>query len=487
MAPNKLHRKPLGGALTCLVLLLGCGEGAAGGGGDLKELSIPAPPSFEGFDQALQAACREAADEVRARPAEARNWVRLGMVYEAHAMHDYAGPCFEQANLLDADDPKIWYRLAISRARDGKVEGALTAFGQTSALAPDYGPGHRRRARFLVDLGRAEEARAGFERALELDSKDMSAELGLVQVQLELGNAEEALRLLGKAAAGPAAEGMSRGARIFAARLEALALTRLGRAEEVRGSGYSGARPGGSDPWQRELADYKVGGSAILMRADRMLKGGRIAQAIELLEGQLESERDEPRLYRRLGRAYGLAGRWQDAAQSMWAAAELEPDDGELWLAVAAARAEAGDREGALVALERAVVVDASLAAAHLARTELLLELGRFAAVLAACQAASAGGVEQAQLEVAAGKALIELGRPSDSLERFRRAVAHDEGCGDAWAGCALILLEDGDGRALGLEALGRLRALDPQHPLLPSLNAMGGPMPAERTQGGER
>jgi tetratricopeptide (TPR) repeat protein len=406
------------------------------------------------------------------------------MVYEAHAMHDYARPCFEQAMVLDAEDPRTWYRLAIARARDGAVDGALEAFGRTLALAPDYGPGHRRRARFLVDLGRAQEARDGFRRALEIDPGDMSAELGLVQVELDLGKAQAALGLLSGAEDRLAGQGVSRGMRVFAARLEALALTRLGRADEVSGSGYSGARPGGSDPWQRELATYKVGGSAVLMRADRMLKGGRIASAIDLLERQLASEPDEPRLHRRLGRAYGLAGRWEDAALSMRVAAELESDGGELWLAVAAALGEAGDQEGCLEALEQAVAVEGGLVAAHLARVELLLELGRFASALAACEAAGAEGIEQAALDVAAGKALFELQRTGQALARFRSAVVRDGDAADAWAGCALIMLGSGEGasREEGLEALSRLEALDAQHPLLPSLRAR-----RDETQGGER
>ena len=258
MRRSYLQPKPLARAAACLTLLLGCGDGGPRAPGEAPELNIPAPPSLAGYDRALQAACREAAAGIRDRPAEAQSWVHLGMVYEAHAMHDYARPCFEQAMVLDAEDPRTWYRLAIARARDGAVDGALEAFGRTLALAPDYGPGHRRRARFLVDLGRAQEARDGFRRALEIDPGDMSAELGLVQVELDLGKAQAALGLLSGAEDRLAGQGVSRGMRVFAARLEALALTRLGRADEVSGSGYSGARPGGSDPWQRELATYKV-------------------------------------------------------------------------------------------------------------------------------------------------------------------------------------------------------------------------------------
>jgi tetratricopeptide (TPR) repeat protein len=452
-------------ALTAL--LFGCGNHAEGPPADLNGhiLRIPAPPTFDGFDVTLARACRQAADAVRARPDDSLAWFRLGMTYEAHVMHDYAEPCYVQAVVLDDGQPKPWYRLAAARERTGDVDGALEAFDRTLALAPDYGPAHRRRARFLVDLGRAEEARVGFQAALAINPDDVSAELGLVQVQLELGRPETALSMLATL------EGTSRGSRAFARRLRALALTRMGRADEV-GEGLSrGARPGGSDPWMREVTDYKVGGSAVLMRADRMLKGGKVSAAIALLEQHREIEPLNSRIHRRLGRAYGMAARWSDSAASMRTAAGLEPDDGGLWQAVAAALRESGNREGSLEALEKAIELDRNFAEAYLTRAELQLELGRFAAALKTCDLAAENNVNLGTIDVAAGKALVELGRFEESLVRFQHALALEVDLADAWAGCALAQLELGQGGAAA-ESVQRLEKVEPDHVLLSALRA---------------
>ena len=114
MRRSYLQPKPLARAAACLTLLLGCGDGGPRAPGEAPELNIPAPPSLAGYDRALQAACREAAAGIRDRPAEAQSWVHLGMVYGAHAMHDYARPCFEQAMVLDAG---VWRAAVYSTAR----------------------------------------------------------------------------------------------------------------------------------------------------------------------------------------------------------------------------------------------------------------------------------------------------------------------------------------------------------------------------------
>ena len=61
-------------------------------------------------------------------------------------------------------DPFPLYGLAMELRRTGAVEEALAAFAQLAARAPDYVPQYLMHGQLLVELGRAEEARAVLER-----------------------------------------------------------------------------------------------------------------------------------------------------------------------------------------------------------------------------------------------------------------------------------------------------------------------------------
>jgi tetratricopeptide (TPR) repeat protein len=442
---------------------VGCGDAPCGD----PVPEVPWPHSVEGFDLALVEALETARGTVLARPDDAAAWMRLGMTYEAHVMLEFAGACYEQVVRLDEGDAKAWYRLAVMRGRNGNVEGALAAYARQGALAPEYAPAHRRRGRFLIGVGRPEEARGAFAAVLALKPGDINAVLGLAEVDLEMGEPGKALERL---AAIPRVPPSSRA---MFHRLRGTALLRLGRHEEAESDLVlgRGARGGGADPWMREVGGLKVGASAVLLRADRLIDGGQPAAALDLLRGLEERDPDDSRVLTRKGRAHARLSHWREAADALVRASELDRDDLGLALAAASAQLEADDNAGALAAAERILSIEAAHAEAHELRADLLLGAGRLDDAVAAVGAARALGVETAALEVVAGKAEIERSRFAEALPFFTRATELDERTADAWAGRALAQLELGDTGAARI-ALERLRAIAPEHPLRAALEA---------------
>lgn len=453
--------RPLSVALltSSLLILPACSGGAA------PAFEVPWPHSMAGYDGALVEALEEARGVVLASPADAASWVRLGMLFEAHLQLELAESCYGEAVRLDGAAARSWYRLAAMRGKNGRVAEALDALARVEALEPGYGPAWRRKGWLLLADGRPDEAKTAFERAASLDPTDSVAQLGQVESELEVGDARAALARLDRL------EGIAPSSQAFYHRLRGRALSGLGRFGEAepelaRGRG---ARVGGADPWMREVNALKIGESAILLRAERMIEGGQAAAAVELLGGLEARDPDDPRVFKRKGRALARIGDWPGAAAALSRASELDPGDLGLALASASAMVNANDPAGALRAAERLVVIDPGLADAHALRVELLLGMSRAQEAAAAVAAARSSGVEEASIEVLGGKAALELQDPRAALEAFGAALALDPASTDALGGKALAQLLTGAVEEAAASAAA-LRAVDPEHPLLPML-----------------
>jgi tetratricopeptide (TPR) repeat protein len=435
------------------------------GGADVAPVEVPWPHSMAGYDAGLVDALEAAREEVLARPEDAGAWVRLGMLMEAHLMLELAEACYDEAVLLDGTRPRTWYRLAVMRGKNGDIEGALEAHERLSALDASYGPAWRRKGWLLLGAGRPAEASTAFERALAVAPQDTAAQLGLVEVDLERGDPAAALDRLGDLS------GVVSANQALFHQLKGRALSRLGRFDEAEPELTlgRGARTGGADLWMREVNALKIGESALLLRADRMIETGQAAGAVEILRGLEERDPEDPRVFTRKGRALARLGDWPGAAAALSRASQLDPTDLGLARATASAMINAADEAGALAAAEALIEIDADQVEAHEFRAELLLQAGKAGEAAAAVAEARGRGLEDAGLEVMGGKAALELGDPEGALAAFERAIQLDGGDAEGWAGKALASLSLDAGEQAAAAAA-RLRELDPDHPLLPVL-----------------
>lgn len=448
-------------AIPAALLIVACGDAGA----PSANVEVPLPAELETFDGELASVIESASRAVEEEPDAAARWMELGMVYEAHSMHDYALPCYRRASELAPEDPKAAYRLGIAAMNHGDAALAEEALGRTVELAPEYVPARRRLGRWWLELGETDAARAQFDAALAVDPGDASSALGLAQVLLEEDRPQEAIDALRDPI-------FSRGAlAALAHRVRGLAMVRLGHsdalAELERGKG---ARPGGGDPWSREVAERKVGESALLMRAGRLIDRGQAQAGVELLEELLTRSDEDARVYRRLAKGYAALTRWSDSAQALTRAAELEPEDAELFVGIAAARLQGEDRLAALEALRGALAIDPAHATANETLVQLLIEERRHAEVRAAAAAARGAGLESAELEQLVGKAELDAGEIEAAHAAFARATQLDPTNVDGWIGLALTALEVDTEDAAA--ALARARALDEDHPMIATIAA---------------
>lgn len=444
---------------SALLLLPACS------GGNERPVEVPWPHSMAGYDDALVTVLEDARAGVLAAPRDSAAWVRLGMLFEAHLKLELAQASYERAVDLDGAQPRVWYRLALMRGKNGDVDGAMEAYGVLEELDGSYAPAWRRKGWLLVGAGRPVQAAVAFERGLTLDPNEAVCRLGLVEVELEQGRAQAALDLLAGIEFIPPAS------RALFHRLRGLALSRLSRFDEAEPELLKGrgARVSGADPWTKEIASLKVGESAIMLQASRKIESGQAEVGLQMLLELEARDPDDPRIFVRKGRALARLGDWPGAAAAFSRTLELDPDDLGLALALASAMVKADDVAGALAASARLIGLDPELTDAHELRAELLLGEGRATEAAAAVEVARGHGVETAALEVVAGKALLDQGEPARALAAFEAGIVLEPESADALAGRGLAALSLGD-RETAATAVSRLRGVDPGHSLLEAL-----------------
>jgi tetratricopeptide (TPR) repeat protein len=447
-----------------LLLIGSCGDD---GGGDAPPQHQPAPmPSaarLGELDPQLAQAIRAGAAAIEAAPGESRPWLDLGMTYEAHSMHTLAQSCYEGATVLAQEDARAWYRLGLSRVRAGELREGARALERTLELEPNYNPARLRLGFALLDGGEPERARLAFE---GLPADDLVARQGLAQVALESGKPDRTLELL----ADPAL--MSGPHRSLTQRLRGRALARTGHAAQAQSALAAGrsAKPSIVDPWSREVARFKVGVSALVLRAGKLVDRGRVPAALELLE-PLRAGGDG-RVLRLLGSAYAHVGRFADAAECLREAREGEPDDGVLTLALAAALSQDMRLSEAMGVLERFLAEHPTEVELWGALQHLAAGAGAHDRVIEARDSARDAGNTDAELELGAGLAELALARPGLAETSFTRALELGGDEPEALVGRArarLALERFADAAA----DLARVELLAPEHASLPGLRAL--------------
>jgi len=399
------------------------------------------PEYVERFDARVAELVRSTHAALVEAPRDPERWMELGRVYEAHAESSLAIPCYLGAVQLDDGQARWWYRLAMARGGSDRIAEALEALERAIALEEGHTPAHWRRGQWLLELDRAPEARGAFARSLELDPSDAAGQLGLAQVHLQQREYREAVQALDGHAVlrGPNAG--------FARKLLGTALQRLGEEDRARLllASARNATPSYRDPWNDELDSYRRGMAAINRQARALIAGGRVLDAVEVLEQARELEPEHVPILRTLGAAYAAVGRTKPAYDVLVEAATLEPGNVELRIDATWARAMFGQLGPALDDVEALLVEEPTNHKALTLRAQLLFDLERGAEAVEAFALARSHGAREPRMLVDVGKTQLELGRPADALGSFALAAEQDPMSQDAWIGQTIAQIELGD------------------------------------------
>jgi len=200
-------RNPLliGWITAVLLLVSGGASGQAAKG--TAELELVPHPDLAQLKPEVRELLEPAVDYFRKQRAilEGRQlglaYGRMGINYLAHEQQQAAAACLRNAAVLDPQNPRWPYLLAVHYEETGFLDKAVDNYREALILNRTYLPGYIRLGRVLLELNRLKEAEASFQVVLNVVPDDPAALDGAGRVAFENGELEKAADLFQRALA----------------------------------------------------------------------------------------------------------------------------------------------------------------------------------------------------------------------------------------------------------------------------------------------
>jgi tetratricopeptide (TPR) repeat protein len=403
-------------------------------------VTLPEVP-LGGLERPLAEAIQEARASVLASPRSADAWGQFGRLLFANDLAPEAGlACFQEAQRLDATNPRWPYFAGAILLNQGKLEGAAVKFQEAVTQCERSRETNQAPrlvlAETLVALDKAEEARTLFQQTLAAEPNNLRAHLGLANLALaqnDDGVAEEHLK---RCVGSPQADKQASG------RL-ALLYTRRGDAKNADFWASREARLpkdiGWQDPFRAEHANLSKRRSRRYGIVEELEAAGQFKPALEVLS-QLEQEDPDDFLpHVMMGRILPRRGELDLAQAHLLKARSLAPDKIQVHYLLGLVLLERGerllkqpqaDRHQALQvfgesvqSMRQAVKLNPDHGLSHMALGRALLRLGNKEEALHELHEAVHCSPEFSDNHYFLGVALAEQGKLSDARPWLEQAL----------------------------------------------------------------
>ena len=376
---------------------------------------------------------------VDALPTSAEMRGRLGMAYEVNDFEEAAVVAYQQAQALDAADFRWPYFRAMLLSELGDAEAAIDSMDAALAIDDGYVPAWLYRASWLANLDRHAEARVAFERARTLGA-EANAIAGIAQTLLGEGRSDEAAEMLE-----PLSEEL-RHPHVY--RLLGRAYQALGQKDDAKialARGKNATPLQWRDPLQEQKWPLLASYGGRLVHAENLLRVGRFAEAVEVLEPMRGTGPDDEAVLANLSLAYGRSGRSDLAFETLAAGYRDDADNFRFHNVSASLYQEKGDAANAIRHLRLSIEQQPSQTWPYERLGLLLMEEGEYDEALRAFDKALEFGIEQPE-QLLYNTALIEgvKERWGAAIERLERAVALNAAFTKAYISLGRCLAEAG-------------------------------------------
>jgi len=261
--------------------------------------------------------------KVAESPQDPDKWEMLAAGFDAHGFPEEAETCYRRALELKPGTFHLTYLIAYAmEMRGAPTDDVLKQYDAADALEQGYAPLHWRKGVLLLRAGRANEARASFEKAVGLGAGYPAARLGIAQAMLAQGEAKEALAILKVLRqAAPEDRGVLSGL--------ARAYSMLGDVEAAREAaehsrGTSMTLPD-RDSVRTRVNSLGISAQARMERARTAMAEGRHEDAVAILQQIVGTFPDSADAHSLLGRELIASGHADAALASLRRAIELDP------------------------------------------------------------------------------------------------------------------------------------------------------------------
>jgi tetratricopeptide (TPR) repeat protein len=404
--------------LTLLLLVqLGCSPAS-------KSTSQPAQPNIPQInsatlDPALAKTISTASETVRAAPASAEAWGKLGEAFHAAEFFDEAQSCYLQATRLNPSSGQWLYLLSLLQMQN-EPEIALSNMTRSLDFIPTTNDAPRLKlAKALVERGQFDQALPHLTHLLQKNPDHPAARLELARIKFASNDSAAASELLQPSLTNA-----------YTARPALLLLSQIKQragdsaaAAQFSSRAASMPRPfDWPDIYLREVQSLLSNQQNVLDRANALIMQQRLEQAEALLNQllsrdpqdadsllllgrlriqQRRCEEAEQILQRhlaartnslqgfvQLGLALFCESKWNDAANAFESAVKLKPDFAQAHYNLGLALSRAGESQKAIESFHNALRSQPGDAATHAALAEELLKLRRPTEALAEAEEA---------------------------------------------------------------------------------------------------
>ena len=362
----------------------------------------------EAASRRVREAVERAVAQVEAAAMDACAHAELGMLYEANGLWAEALSCYGTAASLDAADPMWVLHGSFAFVALGQQGEALQLLKDTAGMYAQCAPLQQQLGDLAYEAGDAATAESAYRAAQAIAPDAVEPLVGLAQLALDAGRAQEAATLLERALASDA--------RYRAAHfLLGSCYRELGRAEDAEREtrlGSGGARRRMRDRLSERIEGYELDLERIVQRATGLLDARRPDAALALLERHAAAFPKDARISVNAGnaclslgraadavawydkalalapdqflvhanRSNGLLtlGRAEEARAAAQRALDLSPNHGASWLALARAHAALGSTQEAEAALRKGVELDPRNPALRQALAQSCTNAGQF-------------------------------------------------------------------------------------------------------------
>ena len=406
--------------LVLLLHLIGSMSCSIGGNEESPVVETPIEVVFSDMKPAVAVLVGRLLDNARNDPGSGSKRGELGIAYEIHGFPNAAYTSFVQAESREPADARWPYYQALMLAKQGSYEQALTALDRVIEVEPGYAAAWMWRATWALDLGLKGQAEEGFKRAKSLGLGAV-AEAGIARLRLHQDRPQDAVAILE-----PLVQKASYPS-IY--QLLGRAYRELGRADDARialARGRTKQPIRWSDEWEEEKRAYEVGFQARVLRSQRMLKLGRIGEALTILEALIEEEPGNPVVINTLSSAYAKSGEITEAFLTLRRALRRETVDYTVHANIAPFYENRGDHEIALQHLDRAIELNPAVAFPRARKGLLLQKLGRYEEALGAFENALSASANDPHIFFYAGDVEALLRRWDRAIYRFKQSITVD-------------------------------------------------------------
>jgi tetratricopeptide (TPR) repeat protein len=344
-------------SLSLVLFLILISPIACRSGGSQTLLEVPIPPS-EDLDPEINELIAEAKKDLdraltyvgkNAEERQAKAYGYLGKVLYANYFWTESEPAFENARIIDPENPSWAYYLGALREKEGRLDEALSDFRESLMLLPDNLPARIHESKILFEMGDFEETESRL-KALASEAPETAY---LLELQGDLATVKE--ETASAIEHYLAALEMQPTANSLHYKL-ALAYRDLGNEvkhqEHLQERGDSGVRL--KDPLLEELLYLRRGAQAYLLLGSYLMDSGQYEEARQYIERSLRSDPENEIALNALGRTRLYLENPEGAREAFELAVETAPDDAESWFNLGMLISQTGRPEVAEENLTRA-------------------------------------------------------------------------------------------------------------------------------------